>query len=85
MQTDSPLAEQFAKVAAFAVYFSGSAAILSTPHLYISALATWPRNVEPCGGWRNHFPGVPAFANASQGGMRLMTLRVKSKVSGAAF
>lgn len=32
--------------AAFALYFSGSAASLSTSHLYISALATWSQNLD---------------------------------------
>jgi len=32
----------FAEAASFALYFSGSEAALSTPHHYISTLATWP-------------------------------------------
>ena len=43
-----------------------SRASSSTPHLYISALATWPRNAEPCQGWRSHFSGIPRFTNASR-------------------
>ncbi|RXW18117.1 hypothetical protein EST38_g7740 [Candolleomyces aberdarensis] len=41
---DAEIAEQLAEAASFALYFSGSPASLSTPHLYISSLATWPRN-----------------------------------------
>ena len=37
------------------MYFSGSEASFSTPHLYITALARWPRNLEPCRGWKDHF------------------------------
>jgi len=72
-------------VATFAAYFSGSKASLSTPHLYISALATWPRNTEPCQGWRSHFPGIPSFTNASLSGTLVMTITLPSKVNAVAF
>ena len=58
---DPALAEDFAEAASFAVYFCGSAASLSTPQLYISGLATWPRNSKLSLGWRSHFPDIPRF------------------------
>ena len=82
---DSGLAKQFAEAATFAVYFSASPAVLSTPHLYVSALSTWPGESEPCWGWRNRFPGIPWFTNASRSGISLMTLRVGSGVNSVAF
>jgi len=38
------LARDIGEVANFATYFTGSPAAESTPHLYISALATWPQD-----------------------------------------
>ncbi|RXW23195.1 hypothetical protein EST38_g2668 [Candolleomyces aberdarensis] len=58
------LARQLSEAASFALYFSGSPASSSTPHLYISSLATWPQSVEPFRAWRAHFPRIPAvFTN----------------------
>ncbi|RXW22644.1 hypothetical protein EST38_g3197 [Candolleomyces aberdarensis] len=58
------LARQLSEAASFALYFSGSPASSSTPHLYISSLATWPRGVEPVRAWRAHFPRIPGvFTN----------------------
>jgi WD40 repeat protein len=74
------LAENLAEAESFALYFSGSGASSSTPHLYISALATWPRKLSPCWGWKSQFPGIPSFRNASQGSTLLMTLNVNSTV-----
>ncbi|PPQ88754.1 hypothetical protein CVT25_008625 [Psilocybe cyanescens] len=74
------LAECLTEARSFALYFSGSGASSSTPHLYISALATWPRNLEPCRGWKTHFPRIPSFTSASLGGTLLMTLNVNSQV-----
>ncbi|KAG6807986.1 hypothetical protein H0H93_000734, partial [Arthromyces matolae] len=84
-QKKNVLANHFAAAARFAVYFSGSAASLSTPHLYISALATWPSNQEPCRSWKTHFPGIPAFANATGNEMSLMTIQTEFAVISVAF
>ncbi|KDR81250.1 hypothetical protein GALMADRAFT_1124665 [Galerina marginata CBS 339.88] len=82
---DLVLKEDFAETASFALYFSGSGAALSTPHLYISALTTWSRNLRPCREWRRHFSGIPVFANALQNDKPLMTLGVGSPVYAVAF
>ena len=77
--------EELAEAASFALYFSGHEGALSTPHLYISALATWPRDLKPCQGWRRHFPGIPRFVHGSLGDMPLTTLAVGSAVLAVAF
>ncbi|PPQ92060.1 hypothetical protein CVT25_007495, partial [Psilocybe cyanescens] len=83
-QDSFSLAENLSEARSFALYFSGSGASSSTPHLYISALATWPRKLEPCRGWKTHFPRIPGFTSASLGGTLLMTLNVNSGVNAVA-
>ena len=78
------LAEDFAEAGSFAVYFCGSSASLSTPHLYISGLATWPRNSKLSVAWRSHFPRIPSFTNALLGERPLLTLRLGSGVNAIA-
>ncbi|KAF9470943.1 hypothetical protein BDN70DRAFT_888602 [Pholiota conissans] len=73
------LGEDLSEAASFALHFSGSGAALSTPHLYISALATWRPNSGFSWGWRNHFTGIPKFVH-SFGGRTLMTIAVQSQV-----
>ncbi|KDR66491.1 hypothetical protein GALMADRAFT_106436 [Galerina marginata CBS 339.88] len=82
---DLALKEDLAEAASFALYFSGSGAALSTPHLYISALATWPRNLRPCRGWKRHFPRIPEFANALLNDKPLMTLGAGSCILAVAY
>jgi WD40 repeat protein len=81
----TPLSENLTEAGSFALYFSGGGAWLSTPHLYISALATWPRKLDPIQGWKSHFSGIPQISNASIGGTLLMTLDIGSKVNAVAF
>jgi WD40 repeat protein len=78
------ISKKLTEVRSFAIYFSGSSASSSTPHLYISALATWPRNLNPCRHWKSHFPRIPGFINASLGGTLLTTLNVHSRVMAVA-
>ncbi|KAF9475687.1 hypothetical protein BDN70DRAFT_813655 [Pholiota conissans] len=60
-------------------------AALSTPHLYISSLATWhPRSVLSQG-WNIHFPGIPNFVHASEGRSTLMTITIGSDVNAVAI
>ena len=42
----SELAHNICEAANFATYFAGSPAAESTPHLYISALATWSQDTS---------------------------------------
>ncbi|KAF9472429.1 hypothetical protein BDN70DRAFT_887004 [Pholiota conissans] len=82
---NSSLANNLSEAASFALHFSGSGAALSTPHLYISSLATWqPRSVLSQG-WKNHFPGIPNFVHASEGRSTLMTIAIGSEVNAVAI
>ncbi|KAH9480078.1 hypothetical protein JR316_0006675 [Psilocybe cubensis] len=83
--TSALLSRHFAEAAYFAVYFSGSPASLSTPHLYISSLATWPRSLHPCGNWKAHFPRIPRFRNALQGGTTVMSFLTNGEVISVAI
>ncbi|KAF9471298.1 hypothetical protein BDN70DRAFT_939054 [Pholiota conissans] len=76
---NSSLGEDLSEAASFALHFSGSGAALSTPHLYISALATWRANSGLSQEWRNHFTGIPKFVHCF-GGRTLMTIAVQSQV-----
>jgi WD40 repeat protein len=78
------LTDQLSKAAAFAVYFSASPAASSTPHLYLSSLATFPFHTDLLRTWRTRFRDIPAFTNQVNHGSTLMTLQVKSGVRGVA-
>ncbi|PPQ91249.1 hypothetical protein CVT25_006388, partial [Psilocybe cyanescens] len=82
---NSALAKNLTEAGSFALYFSGSGAWSSTPHLYISTLATWPRQLDPIQGWKSHFPKIPKFVNASLGGTLLMILNLGSVANAVAF
>jgi WD40 repeat protein len=57
----SELAHDIGEAANFATYFTGSPAAESTPHLYISALATWPLDTSLSQKWKRQFTGIPVF------------------------
>ncbi|KAH0584862.1 hypothetical protein H2248_008140 [Termitomyces sp. 'cryptogamus'] len=57
------------ETANFAAYFSASQAALSTPHLYISSLATWLNDSSLTQGWKKFFPLIPSVT-----GDRRMTM-----------
>ncbi|KAF9471000.1 hypothetical protein BDN70DRAFT_939263, partial [Pholiota conissans] len=80
VMNNTPLEVEFAEAASFALYFSGSAASLSTPHLYISSLATWHMTSGLSRGWKTHFPRIPKFVH-SAGGAALMTITTASPVN----
>ena len=46
------------EAANFSVYFTGNSTIQSTPHLYISSLATWGSESKLSRGWKKYFPGI---------------------------
>jgi WD40 repeat protein len=58
------LAGKLADAAAFATYHSASKASLSTPHLYLSSLATFLRRSTVLDTWRQNFTGIPGFTGA---------------------
>ena len=82
----SELACDMGESANFATYFTGSPAAESTPHLYISALATWSQNTSLTQNWKNRFTRIPVFTYA-QGGIELplMTVLAGRRVNSVAF
>lgn len=54
-ESDEGLARDLLDAADFAAYFAASPAVKSTPHLYISALATWQRDVRLIQVWKAQF------------------------------
>ena len=80
------LAREIGEAANFATYFTGSPAAESTPHLYISALATWSRDTSLSQSWRNQFSQIPVFTY-SQGSINLplMTVSTVREIWAVAF
>ncbi|TEB21769.1 WD40 repeat-like protein [Coprinellus micaceus] len=65
LSNNPKLALQLAEAASFALYFSGSPASASTPHLYLSMLATWTQDHTLPHTWKHHFPRIPQFRSVS--------------------
>src|SRR5260221_1620338 len=77
---------EVAETGNFATYFCGSPACQSTPHLYISSLATWSRDSILSRTWKKQFSLVPAFEQSGgEGSLLLLTIRSKSSVRSVAF
>ncbi|TEB18876.1 WD40 repeat-like protein [Coprinellus micaceus] len=62
---DPALAQQLMEAASFALSFSGSPASASSPHLYVSSLATCSPGQGLAATWKHHFPRVPIFIATS--------------------
>src|SRR5258707_8222623 len=73
----SNLARDIGEAANFTTYFTGSLAAESTPHLYISSLATWTQDTQLYRNWKKQFSRIPIFTH-SKGriDMPLMTIMV---------
>ncbi|TFK17861.1 hypothetical protein FA15DRAFT_710411, partial [Coprinopsis marcescibilis] len=82
---DLILAQQLLESASFALYFSASPASLSTPHLYISALATWAKTSDLYRHWRAQFPKIPDFNMRGSLNPALMKIEVGSDVLAVGF
>ncbi|KAF8155552.1 mycorrhiza-induced NACHT/WD-repeat protein [Crassisporium funariophilum] len=70
---ESELPNNLAEAANFATYFATNLPALSTPHLYISALATWSTGSAISQQWKETFPDVPTFIHR-QADVPLMTI-----------
>jgi len=82
----SELARDIGEAANLATYFTGSAAAESTPHLYISSLATWTQDTELCRDWKNQFSRIPIFAHTKgRIDMPLMTIMDGEGISAVAL
>ncbi|TFK18305.1 hypothetical protein FA15DRAFT_675382 [Coprinopsis marcescibilis] len=82
---DLILAQKLVESASFALYFSASPASLSTPHLYISALATWAKPSDLYRHWRAQFPKIPDFKIRGPRTPALMKIEVGSAVLAVGF
>ena len=80
------LASDIGEAANFATYFTGSPAAESTPHLYISALATWSQNTRVSQNWKTQFTHIPVFTY-SRGSINLplMTVSTEGQIFAVAF
>ncbi|KAF8153168.1 hypothetical protein B0H34DRAFT_94878 [Crassisporium funariophilum] len=80
------LARNIGEAANFATYFIGSPAAKSTPHLYISMLATWSQDTTLCRKWKQHFSRVPVFTHtAGDIDLPLVTIMAGEQVSAVGF
>jgi len=83
---DLALAREVGEAANFATYFTGSPAAESTPHLYISALATWSQDTSLCRNWKKQFSRIPVFAHTKGSvDLPLMTIPAKGQILAVAF
>src|SRR5258707_608941 len=65
---------EVAEAGNFATYFCGSPASQSTPHLYISSLATWSRDSNLSRMWKKQFSHIPALQTSGDGSLPLLTI-----------
>ena len=81
-------AQDLVDVANFAIYFSASPAALSTLHLYISSLATWPNNSTALEDWYKQVYLIPLFRQTKgkdSHTVPFMTIMMDSYVNCVAF
>jgi len=82
----SGLAHDIGEATNFTTYFTGSPAAESTPHLYISSLATWTQDTQLCRNWKRHFSRIPIFTHTKgRIDMPLMTIMVGYGTNAAAL
>ena len=62
------------EAANFCVYFTGRSTIKSTPHLYISSLATWGSESKLWRGWKKSFPGILSVKRTGNKGSTLLMM-----------
>jgi WD40 repeat protein len=80
------LARDIGEAANFATYFTGSPAAESTPHLYISALATWTSRQQSRSELEKQFSRIPVLLIPKAGwNVPLMTIEVGGAAIAVAF
>jgi len=80
------LARDIGEAANFATYFTGSPAAASTPHLYISSLATWLQDTSLCRNWKKQFSQIPVFTHTKgRIDLPLMMIAAGSEINSVAF
>ena len=71
-QHAAEVSRSLTEAANFAVYFTGHSTIQSTPHLYISSLATWGSESKLSRGWKMRFPGILSVKRTGKSGNALL-------------
>ena len=79
------LLQNILEAANFVKFFTASLAALSTPHLYISALATWSNHSFISQAWKKHFPLIPSLTYVSNMTTPLMTIQTLNFIYSVAF
>src|ERR1700734_515255 len=66
------ISRSLTEAANFCVYFTGRSTIQSTPHLYVSSLATWGSESKLWRGWKKWFPGILSVKRTGKSGSALL-------------
>ena len=85
MNKELGLAANVAEAANFATYFTANPPASSTPHLYISALATWSTGSTISQKWREKFPHIPSFTHRKASDIPLMVIQTDAAFTSVAF
>ena len=72
------LAANIAEAANFSTYFTAYPPASSTPHLYVSALATWSTGTTLSQRWREQFPHIPSFTHRKVSDVPLIVIQTGS-------
>ena len=74
------LMEYLADAVNFSIFFSGSPAAKSTPHLYISALSTWYQNLPVWAHWKHWFTDIPLISLKHTIAVPLLTMKASEEI-----
>ena len=75
----SEFADNADEAANFSTYFTANPPASSTPHLYVSALATWSTGTTLSQRWREQFPHIPSFIHRKVSDVPLMVIQTGSR------
>ena len=81
----SEFADNADEAANFSTYFTANPPASSTPHLYVSALATWSTGTTLSQRWREQFPHIPSFTHRKVSDVPLMSIQTGSDNMSVAF
>ena len=79
------LAINIAEAGNFATYFTANPPASSTPHLYISALASWSTGSTMSQRWREMFRGIPSFTHRRASDLPLTVIQMNASIFYVAF
>ena len=85
MNGEAGLAANIAEAANFATYFTANPPASSTPHLYISALASWSTGSTISQRWREKFRGIPSFTHRKASDVPLIVIKTDADIFSVAF